>query len=450
MANMEKEPVVYPTVDGLLRERLMTRFKRATISAFLASVIVQAVAAHAATYYVATTGIDSNSCAQATNLDTPKLTIPAGVKCLSGGDTLIVKAGTYVNQEITNPPAGRAGAYTVIKGDPGGPRPVLLPNRAAFQRGFYCGTGSACHHIELRYFEIRDGHESVKLHGTDADGYPHHVSMIGNYFFGGKLLIASSHTGYIGGDHLIQGNEFNKIGHLAPGYRPGVNAIYNTGNRTIVEQNTFHNIAHGVGIWRTPNYLIRGVIIRNNVFYDVGREDTADTWQQGQNGSSAIHVSTGGGDHQIYNNVIYRSGDRSTFSAIVIKTYYGAEETPPIQVYNNTIFDIKHASAPAIFIRPNSGGPHVIKNNIAYLAGAGIVGGTQSNNLTDDPSFKDPARADFTLQRRSAAIDTGGVIDIVTTDFRGVRRPQGAGYDIGAYEAGTGSHPLPPQDLSVH
>ena len=94
-------------------------------------------------------------------------------------------------------------------------------------------------------------------------------------------------------------------------------------------------------------------------------------------------------------------------------------------------------------------GTHYVKNNIAYLAGTGIVGGIQSNNLTDNPFFIDPAKANFTLHSTSAAIDKGAVLDHVSTDFAGTRRPVGAGYDIGAYEAGDGSNPLAPQNLAV-
>ena len=50
---------------------------------------------HGATFYVAKTGRDSNSCTQAQSASTPKLTIKAGLACLKGGDTLIIKAGTY-------------------------------------------------------------------------------------------------------------------------------------------------------------------------------------------------------------------------------------------------------------------------------------------------------------------------------------------------------------------
>jgi hypothetical protein len=52
--------------------------------------------AQAATYYVSKSGSNNNSCAQATSVSTPKLTINAGIGCLSGGgDTLLIRKGTY-------------------------------------------------------------------------------------------------------------------------------------------------------------------------------------------------------------------------------------------------------------------------------------------------------------------------------------------------------------------
>jgi hypothetical protein len=54
------------------------------------------VLAHGGTYYVAKTGSDNNSCSSAQLQSTPKLTINAGAACLSAGDTLVVRDGTYV------------------------------------------------------------------------------------------------------------------------------------------------------------------------------------------------------------------------------------------------------------------------------------------------------------------------------------------------------------------
>ncbi|KAA0003386.1 MAG: hypothetical protein FE048_01635 [Thermoplasmata archaeon] len=51
-----------------------------------------------------------------------------------------------------------------------------------------------------------------------------------------------------------------------------------------------------------------------------------------------------------------------------------------------------------------------------------------------DPMFVNPSGADFHLQKNSPAIDNGSPINAPTDDFDGNPRPQGKGYDIGAYE----------------
>lgn len=424
---------------------MMIRFER-TIGFILAGTFLSAITAHAATYYVAPTGNDAYACTQAKSASTPKRTIPAGVKCLVGGDTLIVKAGIYSGQQIIDPPPGSASSYTTIKADPAGARPVISPNGAKYQIGVNCTKGAACRYIEVRGFEITKAYNSVKLYGNSTIGYPHHVRLINNIIHDTvhtNVLISSSSTGFVGGDHLIQGNTFYRTGVGTPGYTPGHNTIYNTGNRTIVEKNTFRNLAHGVGLW-SSGITLQNVIVRSNVFYDIGRSNT-DTWQKGNGTFSAIHVSVPGGGHRIYNNIIYRSGDESTFGGIRVGAAYASDTN---HIYNNTIYDIKNAGAYAIRIGVTTG-THLVKNNITYLAARGILGGSQSQNLKTNPSFKNAAAADFHLLSGSAAIDKGVILPLVPFDFSGGSRPRGYSHDIGAYEAGATSTLAAPTSLSA-
>ena len=50
-----------------------------------------------------------------------------------------------------------------------------------------------------------------------------------------------------------------------------------------------------------------------------------------------------------------------------------------------------------------------------------------------DPQFTNAAKNNFTLRPTSPAIDTGTALPGITTDYTGTPRPQGKGYDIGAY-----------------
>jgi len=82
-----------------------------------------------------------------------------------------------------------------------------------------------------------------------------------------------------------------------------------------------------------------------------------------------------------------------------------------------------------------------------------IIGSTNSNNITGAFTFVDGPTtpgdhggptATLALPPGSAAIDTGACLPTytdaatmtVTTDARGISRPQGNGCDIGAFESG--------------
>lgn len=107
-----------------------------------------------------------------------------------------------------------------------------------------------------------------------------------------------------------------------------------------------------------------------------------------------------------------------------------------------------------------------VRNNVFYASGTGgtvfIVGGAPGstynadiltvNDLTTNPNMKDapatlPASPDFHLTSQSTvAIDRGLNLaaDGVVTDFDGVKRGLGAGFDIGAYEFRTSQDTAPP------
>src|SRR5262245_35181053 len=85
---------------------------------------VNPVLTYGATYFVAKTGNNSNSCIQAQSRTTPKLSIGAGIACMASGDTLMISDGTY-NENISNTiPAGSPSGSTILKAQ--NPNAVIL------------------------------------------------------------------------------------------------------------------------------------------------------------------------------------------------------------------------------------------------------------------------------------------------------------------------------------
>jgi parallel beta-helix repeat protein len=91
-----------------------------------------------------------------------------------------------------------------------------------------------------------------------------------------------------------------------------------------------------------------------------------------------------------------------------------------------------------------------IKNSIiwnnSYSTSGSISSVTYSNvqtsttpypgtgNINEDPLFRDPLNGDFRLLTGSPCIDTGTASGAPVEDIEGTIRPQGSGYDMGAYE----------------
>jgi hypothetical protein len=140
-----------------------------------------------------------------------------------------------------------------------------------------------------------------------------------------------------------------------------------------------------------------------------------------------------------------------------------------IQIVNNTFYDNGRGQwGGGIYIENPQAQGVLIRNNICsqnltfqiavnqdvptgyYVADHNLIDGFRgdpaeirgSDYVEGDPKFVNASAADFHLQEGSSAIEKGSPLNAPTNDYDGNIRPQGAGYDIGAYEYGAGSPPL--------
>ncbi|MGZ4877551.1 MAG: choice-of-anchor D domain-containing protein [Candidatus Angelobacter sp.] len=205
----------------------------------------------------------------------------------------------------------------------------------------------------------------------------------------------------------------------------------------------------------TPLFNLR---VRNNVIHD-SRCD----------GINFATIDPAQGAVKAYNNVIYRAGTgpapggvEANYACINV----GGSGSAAVQITGNTLYDCGRranadsgavsASVPVIltnnivdslagesYTAPNSSLANFSgKNNLFFGDGATPSFSTASRNA--DPKFVDVTSNNFQLQSGSPAVDAGAN-DGISRDILQTPRPQGAAYDIGAYEyTGTGTQPPPP------
>ncbi len=156
------------------------------------------------------------------------------------------------------------------------------------------------------------------------------------------------------------------------------------------------------------------------------------------------------GTHNTFNNCIIKNADW----VIDLNPYDYNSATADSNLLINCTID----NADYLFNceRPNAGNQFVnciISNITNFLTGSnnstftyqycdfynnGFTTPTGTGNISTDPLFVNQTTADYHLQSNSPCIDTGTSLNAPTTDFEGITRPQGAGFDIGAYEYSNG------------
>jgi hypothetical protein len=234
----------------------------------------------------------------------------------------------------------------------------------------------------------------------------------------------------------------------------GNNRVILDGNSLVVSNSD--STGHSDGI---QSYQDVTLIIRNNyISHPAGGINNHGMWL-----ADAADTIT------IYNNLVYMPvGDESAI------TYWNeAEYSGKAEIWNNTVYGASWCfhvvSAPNSELKnnicwPASGSTGVVIEsgvlataNVDYNliwapnATIGNVNGSAKtwlqwrgfgydvHGVNADPQFANSAPTgapqDFSLTCTSPAIDSGTTLSAVIDDYRRLPRPQGAAYDIGAYES---------------
>jgi hypothetical protein len=392
-------------------------------------------------YYVATTGSDSNP----GTVSAPVRTIQQAVNLAKPGDTVTVGDGTYGPEghftcgTLCSQKGYAAPVVFYNSGTASAPITVTAQNKwgATLDCNLpygYSGDGTdgvqACDtyfdfqgnasYITIQNFEITRSY----WNGANVNGSNNHdIKFIGNHFhdIGNRHYVVPSGTesyGIVGvyagtgtSNITFDGNMFNNIGRLPTSGQSSTDynhdhGLYVYNGPYVITNSLFYNNSAGWGIQVSPG--THDTAIRNNTFAYSNPQQDGQIMLWGNNSNIVIQ-----------NNLFYKPRNYA------IATWQASE--------TNTLIDTNIICCSGIGVIDN--------------AGSGVVMSNQT--LNTDPTFVSPSTYDFHLQSTSPAIDGGVAIASITADLDAVPRPQGLGYDLGAYEfpsAGTStstSQPAP-------
>lgn len=386
----------------------MLLLRQAIGACILASALAPAVAAHAATYYVATIGNNNNPGTSSL----PWRTVAHATSKMVAGDTTYVKGGIYKEGVIRFGKSGTSSAPIKLLNAPG-EFPVIdcidrnQGHRVLLQSS--AGSSKAIGWITMEGFEIRNCYNAIKWYNL-------HDSIIRRNWLHHNL-----HNGIqgVGGTRVvIDRNRVNANGNPTT----GSHGIYANGSYFTVTNNLFYdNQKYGI--------QLNGTITSGSTQHPGSAFANSNNWIISNNTFAYQRIAPGlvvwgstCNNARIENNIFYENGVQNSSSS------------------TNGIN----------FISPGCKGV-AIKNNLAFASGSGatkfIAGGTEGTHYTQSgntvntlsPKFVNapatlPSSPNFALTSGSPAIDKGVTISSTKISYPGTTRPKGTTYDIGAYE----------------
>lgn len=364
----------------------LTKFPRFVLlsGVYVLFILLGTVTAQGATYYVATTGNDSNPGTSTSPWRNPQKCTTSPIRA---GDTCIVRSGTYTDTDGNGivvivydrptTPSGTASQPITIKSEtPLGAAIVAPSNKNGF--GF----------VVNKPYYIIEGFDISGANNSSSSGAGVGISVSS---LGDGLIIRSNSIHHIGRSSCTNSSStFSGIQIKgASGVLIDQNRIYTIGRRLKGESGcTANNMRHDHGIYIAG---ASNTTVRRNVIYDSNR-------------GYPIHVYGGTTTNlNIYHNTL--SGRNPTGSPVGQILLSSTIRTANIK--NNTSSDAQYAM---IYFYGLTASSVIVSNNLSststrYGSASGV---TFSNNIENtNPAFISKSTNDFRLTSSSPVINRG-------------------------------------------
>jgi hypothetical protein len=423
------------------------------------------------TYYVALDGSDSNP----GTMDLPWRTLQYAANTVAAGDTIYIRAGTYNEPVRFYYKPNTTGQYTTLMAYPGEEVildgtgvPVPPDNNWAYEGLVYIARSS---YVRISGIRV----QNVDMAGVYI-GYADHILIdhVTTY-----NTVKSGISNWGASDIIIEYNDVSMACVDHPGHVSSEEPITTaSGNNIEVRYNVVHDGPTGQNPGRAGGEGINtkesshNVYVHHNLVYNIWDKVglSVDAWggdlsdvyiydnisrnnMVGLLVSDERNILPGTQDVHVFNNLIYNN----TRFGIYVPNYMENGPLVNAHIVNNVIYGTHNADGNGygIYVLSDNATDMLFQNNIVanndiqiYVSPGAAPDYTFTHNLyfgpgdpygndyvVGDPLFVDPVNYNFRVISGSPAIDAGLDTDAPSDDYDGITRPQGSGYDIGAFEA---------------
>lgn len=474
-----------------MRHKVLAQETLVILMVLLTGILVAApVFAAGNTFYVATSGNDSNAGTQAL----PWKTIQKAANTMVAGDTVIVQAGDYSSQRVTITKSGtkdspityQAQGSVTMKG-------FSLSADYINIRGFTIinldDRAIGIHVENSGYCTIEDNNVRFNtMGGITLWALPNNPTGVHDCIVRNNILYRNGMFGVevMGQNNLIEGNDVSEtiqhhpcnVTYATASWLDSDGFRFHGGGHTF-KNNKIHNISYGPVGYTTGT--ICSLANLQNLANDYNENPHIDCFQTYAGDKVPGHdivfegnycnnpdylpdFSLAGkafqsslGYNLLFKNnltisnlvALIKDGKNITFAHNTFIGNPNNQYSQGIQltrsdntVVKNNIFAYQENGIGSIWTNDSQSATSLsAEYNCVYRAGGNPRRAKDPGDVWGlNPLFASEASGDYHLQSGSPCIDKGTDMG-VTTDFDGRSRPQGAGFDIGAYEASLLSAP---------